>query len=322
MAGARQASRSRFERRNSARSAPAAARFPPRRCPGRTASRRPRSGPPLPRSTLPDVRSSPYGLLVRPKIRLSLSNANSRSGRLVCASGIAPAARSRATSVASSVEGGFPRNPSVPAVHAVPATSMESLTEKGTPASGPSGSPPARRRSISCASSSARSPRTSTRGVDPRIHLRDPLQMRPNELGRRDLAFADQPRLPHSGERQDFLQRSPPAARSSRISTRAGCPSSGGVTRRSTLGMRRAGLRGQLRKVAFQVRAQREEVRNHHHLAYAVAAPGAPPRPPDRAAPARETPLPRVRNRLREPIAPQPNVPLRWPARSANRGQR
>ena len=55
----------------------------------------------------PGVRVKSYGLLVRPKIRLSLSKANSRSGRLVRAIGAPPAARSRATSAASS-RGGRP----------------------------------------------------------------------------------------------------------------------------------------------------------------------------------------------------------------------
>jgi hypothetical protein len=53
----------------------------------------------------PGVRAVSYGLRVAPKIRLSLSKANSRSGRLVLAMGMAPARRKRPTSVASSSGG-------------------------------------------------------------------------------------------------------------------------------------------------------------------------------------------------------------------------
>jgi hypothetical protein len=53
----------------------------------------------------PDVRVRSYGLFVRPNSRLSLSKANSRSGRLVFASGTAPAAQSLCTSTASLADG-------------------------------------------------------------------------------------------------------------------------------------------------------------------------------------------------------------------------
>jgi len=59
-----------------------------------------------------------------------------RSERLVRASGIAPAARRRATRVASLCRSGALRRPMVPAVQTVPATSMESLIENGISSSG------------------------------------------------------------------------------------------------------------------------------------------------------------------------------------------
>src|ERR1700760_2827759 len=64
----------------------------------------------------PGVRPVLYGLLVLPKMWLSVSKAKRRSGRLVFTIGIPPAARRRFTNVASSVAGVAFFLPSVPAV--------------------------------------------------------------------------------------------------------------------------------------------------------------------------------------------------------------
>src|SRR5579871_1869533 len=63
----------------------------------------------------PEVRAGSYGFFVAPNRRLSLSNANRRSGRFVLAMGTAPAARNLATTAASVLERGAPRRPQLPA---------------------------------------------------------------------------------------------------------------------------------------------------------------------------------------------------------------
>jgi len=84
----------------------------------------------------PGVRSGSYGFKVRPIRRLSVSVQYDISGRLVLPSRTAPAPRSRATAVAS-LAGTWSSNSSDPRVVRTPAVSNESLTVKGTPASGP-----------------------------------------------------------------------------------------------------------------------------------------------------------------------------------------
>ena len=76
--------------------------------------------------------------------------------------GMAPAPRKRATSVASAAAGGAPARPSVPAVETFPATSIESLTLKGTPCRGPVDWPQANAWSAVRAASMASSASTST----------------------------------------------------------------------------------------------------------------------------------------------------------------
>jgi hypothetical protein len=68
----------------------------------------------------------------------------------VRAKGIAPASRNLAT-VGASVEAICPARAATPQVVAEPATSRFSLTENGTPASGPSGLPAATERSTAAA---------------------------------------------------------------------------------------------------------------------------------------------------------------------------
>src|ERR1035438_8119784 len=74
----------------------------------------------------------------------------------------AAAARRRETRVASWIDTGAARRPSVPAVQTVPATSRESFTLNGTPCKGPVASPRASTVSAARASASARAASTST----------------------------------------------------------------------------------------------------------------------------------------------------------------
>src|SRR5215467_5615454 len=80
----------------------------------------------------PGVRSRFQGLLVRPVTRLSVSHQAENSGRLVFASGIAPAPLKRATVVASRL-GTFPANSRDPRCVSTPAVSIASLIVNGTP---------------------------------------------------------------------------------------------------------------------------------------------------------------------------------------------
>ena len=80
----------------------------------------------------PAVRSAFHGLTVRPKTRLSVSHQRANSGRLVLASGTAPAAFSRATAVASAT-GTRSAKSCEPRVVRTPAVSMQSLIVNGTP---------------------------------------------------------------------------------------------------------------------------------------------------------------------------------------------
>ncbi len=80
----------------------------------------------------PGVRSASQGLLVRPYRTLSVSHAISCSATLVTPRTMAPAARSRATSVASA----SPRTPSrnrEPVSKGIPVTDTELLMLTGTP---------------------------------------------------------------------------------------------------------------------------------------------------------------------------------------------
>jgi hypothetical protein len=107
----------------------------------------------------PGVRAGSQGLRVAPCRLESVCQRSSRSGRLVRAITIAPAARNRATAGASAAAT-CPANARTPRVVGVPATSWFSLTVTGTPASGPSGAPAARARSSRPAAASASSAST------------------------------------------------------------------------------------------------------------------------------------------------------------------
>ncbi len=109
----------------------------------------------------PGVRCGSHGLTVSPNSWLTVCTpAIARSGMLVRPIGIAPAARSRRTGGASAFATQS-RKYGTPCVVAEPATWMFSFTVKGTPASGPSRSPAARRRSVSRAA--CRAPSSSSR---------------------------------------------------------------------------------------------------------------------------------------------------------------
>ena len=88
----------------------------------------------------PGVRSRFHGFLDKPVTRLSVSCQAENSGRLVFASGIAPAALKRVTTVAS-FSGMFPAKILEPRCVNTPAVSIASLIVKGTPCRGPSSAP-------------------------------------------------------------------------------------------------------------------------------------------------------------------------------------
>ena len=95
------------------------------------------------------------------------------------------------------------RRPSVPAVHTAPAISMESLMLNGTPHSGPRGiSSVARGRERLLGE-------YFNRGVNPRIHLGDPVQVRLYQFDRGNAALADQARQVRGGEAEKFVHQSP-----------------------------------------------------------------------------------------------------------------
>ena len=132
----------------------AAVRAEPER--GRSPTRCSAASPPL---EPPDVRSGSYGLHVRPCGTDSVSYDHVYSGTVDFASTIAPAARTRATTVASSL-GTLPSRASDPLRHGMPATASESLIVTGRPSKA-ARSPPARRASASFASLRTRSPSTA-----------------------------------------------------------------------------------------------------------------------------------------------------------------
>ena len=108
---------------------------------------------PSPPELPPAVWSGCQGLRVSPCKSLSVLIRSPRSGRLVRASGTAPAAFMRSTTGASTVAAAS-ASACKPCVVAWPATSMFSLIVNGTPASGPRGSPAARAASIAAAAAS------------------------------------------------------------------------------------------------------------------------------------------------------------------------
>ena len=98
----------------------------------------------------PGERSGFHGLRLAPNTLLSVNAVQPNAGVFVLPTTIAPAARKRATIVASTVAGAASENNGVPKVVGSPATSCRSLTRSGSPASGPV------RRDSSNASASAR----------------------------------------------------------------------------------------------------------------------------------------------------------------------
>jgi hypothetical protein len=100
-------------------------------------------------------------LRVRPYSTLLHSTQNATSGRLVRPSTIAPAARRRATVVASR-GARWARRGHEPIVDGMPSTAIISLTVHGTPCSGPRQSPRRASRSAARASARAASNRSTT----------------------------------------------------------------------------------------------------------------------------------------------------------------
>jgi hypothetical protein len=95
-----------------------------------------------------------HGFTVAPCNALSVWKRNAKSGRLVRATGIAPAERIRATTTASA-GATLPRKAATPAVVGPPSTSRFSLTVNGTPCRGPSERPAATARSAAAAAAIA-----------------------------------------------------------------------------------------------------------------------------------------------------------------------
>src|SRR5437773_3453446 len=90
----------------------------------------------------PGTRVRSWGLLVGPKAEFSVDEPMANSSRLVLPMTMAPAARSRSTTVAS--YGGFhPSRMRDEQVVGTPRVHRLSLRATGTPASGPGSSPPA-----------------------------------------------------------------------------------------------------------------------------------------------------------------------------------
>ena len=107
----------------------------------------------------PDVRSRSYGFRVLPCSALSVSADQVYSGSVVLQSTTAPAAFTRATTVASA-SGTLSARAHEPERHGRPATAIESLIESGRPSSAPV-SPAASRRSAASASARVASASTS-----------------------------------------------------------------------------------------------------------------------------------------------------------------
>ena len=105
----------------------------------------------------PGVRDRSQGLRVRPQSALSVKPEWANSGVVVLPMTMAPAARSRATMIGSR-SGTQCSRISEPWVVRLPFIGVKSLIAIGTPWSGPSGAPRARRRSAARARVRASSP--------------------------------------------------------------------------------------------------------------------------------------------------------------------
>ena len=108
----------------------------------------------------PLVRAGSHGLTVAPKASDSVAHIASSSGTFVLPRITQPAARSRATTSESSAHGS-PECASEPRIVTCPATSVSSLIAIGTPLSGGTSPPAARRASAASASASASSASTT-----------------------------------------------------------------------------------------------------------------------------------------------------------------
>src|SRR5207302_8626164 len=99
----------------------------------------------------PGDRSRSYGLFVRPYTGLSVALPPPHGGQFVFPSRIPPAARTRATTVASRARTYVVRS-ATPSAATRPAVSITSLTVNGTPCSGPPGCARAARSAPSASS--------------------------------------------------------------------------------------------------------------------------------------------------------------------------
>ena len=109
----------------------------------------------------PAVTSGRHGLRVSPRSDESVCTRRPKSGRLVRANGIAPAARMRST-IGASTGAVASASAGTPWVVGHPATSMFSFTVIGTPCSGPSCAPSTTARSAASAAFTASSPSRAT----------------------------------------------------------------------------------------------------------------------------------------------------------------
>src|SRR4051812_48441971 len=113
----------------------------------------------LPPLEPPGTRAGSWGLRVGPNAEFSVELPMANSSRLVLPTGMAPAARSRETTVAS-YGGPHPWRMRDEHVGGMPRVHGLSLRARGTPAGGPGSPPAATRRSTSAASERASSART------------------------------------------------------------------------------------------------------------------------------------------------------------------
>ena len=120
------------------------------------------SAAPEPPLEPPGVCARSHGLRVTPSSRLSVKPSVANSGRLVLPTITAPARRSSAGTTSSSPAGGASTSSREPLRVGMPATSSKSFTSTGTPCSGPTAAPEARRASSAAASASASSTRRAT----------------------------------------------------------------------------------------------------------------------------------------------------------------
>lgn len=165
----------------------------------------------------PAVQAAFHGLRVRPCRLLSVWMRMAMSGRFVRPTGIAPAARMRSTTGASSGTTA-PERAGGAHVVAGPAMSMFSLTVIGTPASGPTAAPAAIR--LSRAAASARGlGQHHDHGIERRVHRLDPGEVRVDHLDAGDLPGRD-----YASSKAGRAVRTPRSSRTSATSTTSSMP--------------------------------------------------------------------------------------------------